>query len=66
VDCHRYLAAVDETLFTVRSFIGQGAPDDQESNSLFCIDALTPDDLRDNLGYPLGNVWGMAHSQLLR
>src|ERR687885_157923 len=44
----------------------RGAPDDQEPDNLFCLDALTPRELRDNLGYPRGNFWGIAHSQLLR
>jgi hypothetical protein len=59
-------SAVLETLLTVRYFIGQGTLDDQEPNNLVYIDALTRGELRDNLGYPLRNFWGTAHSQLLR
>jgi hypothetical protein len=59
-------SAVHEALFMVRLFISQGASDDQESDNLFCLDALTPGEVCNNLGYPRGNVWGIAHSQLLR
>jgi hypothetical protein len=59
-------SAVLETLLTVRFFIGQGTLDDQEPNNLVYIGALTRGELRDNLGYPLRNFWGTAHSQLLR
>jgi hypothetical protein len=56
---------VHETLFLVRLLISQGTPDDQESDNLFCLDALTLGELRDNPGNPRGNVWVIAHSQLL-
>jgi parallel beta-helix repeat protein len=59
-------SAVLETLLTVHFFIGQGTLDDQESDNLVYIDALTHGELHDNLGYPLGNFWRIAHSQLLR
>jgi hypothetical protein len=57
-------SAVLETHFAIRFLIGQGTLDDQESDNLVYIDALTQGQRRDNLGYPLGNFWGIASSLL--